>query len=185
MKNAPAKYVKNPKTGVVFQQTRILEKMRKDLIPCTRAGIPIAHGNVDMPSLYNPFTDKIVPNSGDNSLIAGLIPCRDREHADEIRANLMGLPAEKQEETEVAGLKAPEESLTAPQLAATTEAPEVPAPAISDEYEGFKEVDVDSMEKPELKEFAMEHFGVKLNGQKGVDTLREELQTLINEQVAA
>ena len=184
MKNEPAKFVKNTKTGVVFQLTRILKKMRKDLIPCTRAGIPLAHTNVDMPNLYNPFTNSVVPNSGDNSLIAGLIPCRDRKHADEIRESLMGLTAStddnddkvKEEAEETTGLKEPESPI-APQL---SQAPENEAM-----QNNFNVVDVDAMDKAELKAFAMKHFEVKLNGQKGEDTLREELQTLINSKIAA
>jgi len=183
MKNEPAKFVKNIKTGVVFQLTRILAKMRKDLIPCTRAGIPLAHANVDMPNLYNPFTNLIVPNSGDNSLIAGLIPCRDRKHADEIRESLMGsaVGADDDDDVDVeetTGLKEPE-SPVAPPLST--------APGKADEVimEGFKVIDVDAMDKAELKAFAMKHFDVKLNGQKGEDTLREELQSLINSKIAA
>ena len=176
-------FVKNTKTGVVFALTRVLKKMRTDLIPCTKEGIPMAYNhNADMPMLFNPYTDNLLPNTGDNSRIAGLIPCRDEEHAQQIKAALMGQVPETKAEApdEQVGLQEPptkpaETTNVAPALATA------PANAVDTNFiEMLRITNVEGMNKDALKAFATEHFGEKLNGRLAEDVLREQVQVMIN-----
>lgn len=189
------RYLKNTKTGVVFPETRLLKKMRNDLIPCTKQGIPIAPDNVDMPMLYNPFTGALLPNTGDNSIIPGLIPCRDKEHAESIKAALMGvggdasnttsgLVAPPQEDGEKASAEEAEQEDAAPketQKAATQE-PQTE----SSNLDALRAIDVYAIEdKYALRDIAAEHFGEKLSMNKGLETLREQVQVMINSALAS
>ena len=170
----PTRFLKHPVSGVVFAETPVLKKMRKDLLPCTRTGMLLQRENIDMPMLFNPFTGKLVPNSGDNSSIIGLIPVRDELHAAQIKASLMGgntepvtvsqgEPAETDQVTETSQTSAPAPTATQAHLSA------------------LREVDVYEMDKPDIQAFVAEHFpGEKLDGRSSVDMLREQLQVIIN-----
>ena len=183
MKHEEVRFVKHPKSGVVFRQTAIMKKMRPDLIPCTQNGTSLSYEHADMPYLYNPFNGKIIPNTGDNARITGLIPCRDEEHAASIKAELMDFHADESDEpVETGGLTEPSVSKVVEPIPTTSlDAPEKPDTAL---IEKLKLTNVDQMDKAALKAFAMENFSEKLNGRLGEDVLREQVQVMINAKVS-
>ena len=195
-------FVKNIKTNVVFPLTNALKKMRKDLVPCTRDGQLIMKANIEMPNLYNPFTDVIIPNTDENSVIPGLIPCRDADHAAEIKASLMGMNGDATQVTEqtVGGLQAPSETggqqsgselnagETGSQLNPDEQANKLIADAQNEQETEFlnmlRSTDVSTFDKDQCKDFALEHFGEKLSKTNGEETLREKVQVMINSRLA-
>lgn len=192
------KFVKNVKTGVVFPLTRVLEKMRKDLIPCTKEGHAIMRDNVDMPNLYNPFSDVIIQNTEENARIQGLIPCRDEEHAAKIKAALMGMGGDASKQTQ--GLQEPpaKPAIVVPDLNVNNEPPaepdsptknvtEQPIDAVDPTdvvdttfIEMLRSTKVEAMDKDACKAFAFEHFGEKLSKTNSEATLQEKVQVMIN-----
>lgn len=174
------KYLLNPKTGVVLNETPILLKHRPDLIPCNKEGKPIHRTPqpkiVESAYLLNPRTNEVFVFTPELASRLGMIPCDSQEHAKEIIKSLGGVEPEDVVISEHPSVQ---------NAGSDDMETDVVIQDDVDDDDKNNIIDLESMEKDQIKQFAIEKFGEKIDGRLSKEMMIEQVKVMMNNMDAA